>query len=262
MLGSNNSQLTQLRTGAIEFFMGTGSGMGGLKQICGIEMVGYAFNDYASIFRAYDGALGERMRTELGQIGATVIGKWWAGGFSAILNSLRPIRTPEDYAGIKLRVTTLPLLLDLFSSLGASPVPIPGPDTYSALQTHIVDGMQSNLAIFEGQHYYEISKYLSLTNHNFSMYVLLANQKVWEGLPANVKAIITRNADKSATLERADIAANDRALITKLAQQGLVLNTPPKEPFRAKLGAYYGRMKTLFGADVWSLLEATTGQLG
>jgi TRAP-type C4-dicarboxylate transport system substrate-binding protein len=132
-------------------------------------------------------------------------------------------------------------------------------ETYTSLQTHLIDGTDLTLATIESAKIYEVQKYLSLTNHNWSGLWLLVNGDFWKSLPPDLQAIVERNNDKYATLERADIQNIDASTAQKLATQGMAVNPVDPATFRAKLKPYYATWKKEFGATAWGLLETSIG---
>jgi tripartite ATP-independent transporter DctP family solute receptor len=261
-LGAALSQIEQLRLGAIQFVLASGIGLPALGPIFSLDSLGFAFRDARQLFAAYDGALGNRLRAEYPKFGLVPIGRFQLAGSFQLMTSVRAIRTPDDLSGLKIRVTQVPILVDLISALGSSPAPIPGAQAYTALQTHVVDGLGQVIEVLYDQHFYEILKYLSISNHAWATYVMCANADVWRGLPDRIKGIITRNIDKYALLQRADNAAAQTSLIPKFAEQGVAVNVVDQQPFRARLGSYYAKYKQIFGPDVWALLERSVGKLG
>jgi TRAP-type C4-dicarboxylate transport system substrate-binding protein len=102
---------------------------------------------------------------------------------------------------------------------------------------------------------------VSLTSHVWAGFNLIAHLKLWQRLPADVQAVIERNAAKFVGLQRADNEALNAELRGRLAQQGMIFNEPDTAPFRARLGSFYARWKDGVGQRAWSLLEAHVGKL-
>jgi tripartite ATP-independent transporter DctP family solute receptor len=261
-LGTPIAQVEQLRIGALQFMVAGGGALPQVKPVFSIDGLGFAWRDQRDVFRAYDGPLGNRIRQEFTTVGMVQVGKSMMNGAYQFIGSGKPIRTPEDLAGIKLRVTTAPVIIDLIATLGGSAVPIPGSQVYTALQTHLVDALGGTLDQLYAAHVYEVVKNLSLPSYGWSVYGLIANAEVWSKLPETARALITRNIDKYALLQRNDALASQTSLLTKFRQQGCIVTNVDQRPFRAKLGPYYAKYKGVFGADVWTLLEQTTGPLG
>jgi TRAP-type C4-dicarboxylate transport system substrate-binding protein len=164
---------------------------------------------------------------------------------------------------MKMRVPDGQMFRDLFSALDAVPVTINIRDLYEALKSRRVDGQENPLVITEVNKLYEVTKYVSVTNHMWSGFNLLANLKFWNSLPGDVQEVVQRNVQKYVALQRAYTDGLNRELGEKLAARGLVFNTADVSTFRAKLGGgFYQRWKSEFGPTAWSLLEREVGRLG
>ena len=261
-LGSSTAQQEQLRLGALQFMLTSGLGMASFNVLFNIEGLGFAFRNQADVMRAYDGALGARLRSEYPKYGFVAVGKYYDGTPQQLIGYLRPVRTPEDLVGMKVRTTVAPIILDIYSTLGASPVAIIGSQAFTAMQSHVADAAATTLQIIHGEHYDEILKYLSMTNHSWSMYAMLANSEMWRGLPDKYKTIITRNIDKAASRQRVDALNDQKTLLDRIAEKGVAINTLDSRLFSARLGAYYAKYKQLYGPEVWAMVESAVGRLG
>ena len=127
--------------------------------------MGFAFNDYPSVWKAMDGDLGAYIRGQIAKANIVAMDKIWDNGFRQITSSTKPIAAPADLKGFKIRVPVSPLWTSMFKALDASPASINFAEVYSALQTKIVDGQENPLAIISTAKLFEVQKYCSLTNH-------------------------------------------------------------------------------------------------
>ncbi len=261
ILGSDTSMMTQLRSGALDFYMAPGGTLGAVVDVANIEDTGYAFNSSPDAWRAFDGPLGAYIRKQSLAQNIVVFEKMFEGGMRVITTSGKPIRTVDDLQGFKLRVAASKSFVDMFKTFGALPTSLTLNEVYLALQTHLVDGAENALALISTQRFYEVQKALSITNHGWSGYWLLANGDSWGRLPSPVQAAIARNAAKYAMLQRNDTQILNATLVDKMRRIGLTINTAPPDTFRARLKPYYARLKDQYGAQVWSLLESTAGNL-
>jgi TRAP-type C4-dicarboxylate transport system substrate-binding protein len=222
--------------------------------------VGFAFKSEEAAITAADGKLGDAIRQEIEAKGFRVVAKpTFEVGLNQLVNGVRPIANPADLAGIKLRTAPSRQVVDLFRTLGANPTPVPFPQTYASMQTHLVDGAVMPLTFIEFGHFYEVQRYLSMSNHGWGGFWMVANPDKWKALPEDVQRIVARLAPQYITMQRRDVALLSRTLLDKLARQGMQVNSTDPDPFRARLGAYYARCKGDFGAGLWSLLEESTG---
>lgn len=263
VLGSDTDMLSQVRSGAINFFTLSGLILSTLVPAASINGVGFAFPDYATVWRAMDGDLGAYIRRAIAKHGLHALDKIWDNGFREITTSTKPIRTPEDLEGFKIRVPVSPLWTSMFRAFGAAPTSINFSEVYSALQTHIVNGQENPLAIIETAKLYEVQKYCSLTNHMWDGFWFLANQRSWDRLPPDLRAIAAKHLNAAGLKERADVARLNATLAGKLKEQRMAFNQPAAAPFREKLksAGFYADWKKKYGPEAWGLLEKAVGQL-
>jgi TRAP-type transport system periplasmic protein len=262
-LGSDTDTLSQVRSGGVEFFTLSGLILATLVPAASINGLGFAFPSYDTVWRAMDGDLGTYVRGQIAKAGLVAMEKIWDNGFRQTTTSTKPIVTPDDFKGMKLRVPVSPLWTSMFKALDAAPASINFNEVYSALQTKIVDGQENPLAIISTAKLYEVQKYCSLTNHMWDGFWFLANQRAWEALPADVRGIVAKNINNSGLKEREDVAELNATLQKSLAAKGLIFNQPDPGPFRDKLRAagFYSEWRGKYGDEAWGLLEKTTGKL-
>jgi len=263
-LGSDTDLLSQIRSGGVEFFNQASVVLSTLVPAAGIINTGFAFHDYNEVWKAMDGPLGTYVRAQIEKVGLLTMSKPWDNGFRQVTTSTKPVKTPDDLKGLKLRVPAAPMLSSLFTALGASPTPINFNELYSALQTKLVEGQENPLAIISTARLYEVQKFCSLTNHVWDAYWILGNRKAMERLPKDIQEIVRHELDKAATDERADIAALSVSLRTDLATKGVQIIEPDKKAFKDALakGSFYKDLRAKFGDEAWKLLQDSVGTLG
>jgi tripartite ATP-independent transporter DctP family solute receptor len=263
VLGGDTQALQQLRSGALQFFTLDGGILQSVVPVAAIQAVGFAFKNSAEAFGAMDGALGDYVRDEIRKAALYVHPKMWENGMRQVTSSTRPIRTPADLDGFKIRTPPGALWVDLFKSLGAAPAPLNFSEVYTALQTHVFDGQENPYAIIDTARLYEVQKYLSVTNHMWSAYHFLGNGDAWKALPPDIQAIVERNLATYALLQRRDTQLRNDSLADKLGRRGMTINVADGAALRAKLAAsgFYTRWRDKFGPQAWALLEKTSGKL-
>jgi tripartite ATP-independent transporter DctP family solute receptor len=262
-LGSDTDTLSQLRSGGVEFFTLSGLILSTLVPAASINGLGFAFPSYDAVWRAMDGDLGAYVRAQIAKSGLIAMEKIWDNGFRQTTTSTKPIVTPDDFKGMKLRVPVSPLWTSMFKALDAAPTSINFNEVYSALQTKIVDGQENPLAIISTAKLYEVQKYCSLTNHMWDGFWFLANQRAWQALPEDVRGVVAKNINTAGLKEREDVAELNATLQKSLAAKGLVFNQPDPAPFRDKLRAagFYSEWRSKYGDEAWGILEKSTGKL-
>jgi tripartite ATP-independent transporter DctP family solute receptor len=262
-LGSDTDTLSQLRSGGVEFFTLSGLILAVLVPAASINGLGFAFPDYATVWKAMDGDLGAYVRGQIAKANLVAFEKIWDNGFRQTTTSTKPINTPDDFRGMKLRVPVSPLWTSMFKALDASPASINFNEVYSALQTRIVDGQENPLAIIDTAKLYEVQKYCSLTNHMWDGFWFLANKNAWESLPDDVRGIVAKNVNAAGVNERGDVEKLNATLQQQLTSKGLVFNQPDPAPFRDKLrsAGFYTEWKNKYGEEAWAILEKSVGKL-
>ena len=262
-LGNDTHMLSELRSGAIQM-MGIGDNiLATLVPSAAIDNVGFAFKDYDTAWRALDGKVGGLVVAEIEKTGLHPMRRIWDEGFREVTTSTRPIATPADLAGFKIRVPPSPISLDLFKDLGAAPTSINIAELYTALQTKVVDGQENPLANIETQKFFQVQKYCSMTNHMWVGYWMLMNGAYWKRLPPQDQKIVEDAFNAQAPKQREASRQLNQSLESKLKSQGLVFNTPDTAPFRQMLvkSGFYKDWKAKFGPGLWSALEHYTGTL-
>lgn len=262
-LGSDTDMLSQLRSGAIDYFTLSGLILSTLVPPASINGIGFAFKDYDTVWKTMDGALGAYVRGEVAKRGLVAMEKMWDNGYRQITSSTRVIRTPDDLRGFKIRVPVSPLWSSLFEALGAAPASINFSEVYAALQTKIVEGQENPLSLIAIAKLYEVQKSVSLTDHMWDGFWMLANRRSFESMPASLREVVARELDRSALDERADIAKLNTEVAADLKAKGLELVSVDKDGFRDALrkAGFYTSWKKKFGDQAWGLLESAVGTL-
>jgi TRAP-type transport system periplasmic protein len=261
-LGGAAAMLQQVRTGALEFMLIDGVTLGDVVDVAAIQGIGFAFTETKHALTAFDGDLGKYVHDQINSKGLYAHRSIFLNGMREVTSSNNAITGPDSFNNFKIRVPPAKMSVDLFKSLGASPTPIAFNELYTALQTKIVDGQENPLANIDTAHFYEVQKYLSLTNHMWSGFWLIGNQDSWNNLPADLKAIVERNFQSYAMAQRKATDSLNVSLAAGLATKGLKVNSPPHDIFKPRLASYYAKWKGEFGNDAWTLLEKYCGKLG
>ncbi|RDJ19957.1 TRAP transporter substrate-binding protein [Bosea caraganae] len=262
-LGGDTDMLGQVRNGGIDMFTAGTLVIATVAPISAITGVGFAFNDYAQVWKAVDGPLGNQIRAAFAKIGLHTFEKMWDNGFRQITTSNRPIAAAADLNGLKIRVPVSPMGIAMFKGLGAAPTSLQFSEVYSALQTKVVDAQENPLAIVQTAKLYEVQKYCSQTNHSWDGYHFLFNARSWNGLPDDLKTILSTAFNEAGLQQRDDVRKLNEGLQGELTSKGLAFNPAAPDSFRAQLqkAGYYSEWKGKFGAESWAQLESAAGQV-
>jgi tripartite ATP-independent transporter DctP family solute receptor len=254
--GSDPAALEMLVAGEIQFFTLMGGILGNVVPVAEVQQVPFAFRSAAHAHRAIDGALGAYLRQEMAAKGIVgfPIGAF-DNGMRQIACTKRPVVTPDDLIGIRMRIPAGQMFADTFKALGAEPVTVNSDGIYDALKTGKVDAQENPLAYVDLFRIYEVVKYISMSNHMWSGFNMLAHLPTWKPLPDDVKRVIEGNVARYVRLQRQDQETMNTTSRAALARHGLVFNEVDSLPFRKKLSGVYATWKERLGTRCWSLLE-------
>ncbi len=184
-----------------------------------------------------DGPFGQKLHAKLADKGIIGLG-YWELGFRNLTNGRRPINTVEDIAGLKLRVIPNAINVDWVKALGANPTPMAFPEVYAGLESKAIDGQENPLSVILANKFYEVQKYLALTNHQYNPQSLIFSKKVWDALSADEKKIIRDAAVEAGRYQRQvnrDAAASQLEQLKKGGMQVTELSAAEQAKLRAKL---------------------------
>jgi len=262
-LGGDTDMLSQVRNGGITFFTPSALVIATLVPVAAINAVGFAFADYDQVWKAMDGALGAHVRAAISKVNLFAFEKIWDNGFRQMTTSGKPIEGAKDMAGLKIRVPVSPLSLSMFKALDSAPTSLQFSEVYTSLQTKVVDAQENPLPIIQVAKLYEVQKHCALSNHIWDGFWFIANGRAWNGLPDDVKKIVSDAINDAGVKQRDDIKTLNATVQADLQSKGLAFNKTNPDSFRAKLrdAGFYKEWKERFGADAWGLLEGAVGGL-
>lgn len=253
-----------LIAGEIEFYVLMGGILGPLVPAMEIQGLPFAFSDHAQVHSTLDGPLGDYLRRELAAKGIHALPYGLLeNGFRHISTTDKPITQAADLEGLRIRIPEGRMFADAFASLGAVPVEVNVLKLYPALQNREIDAQENPLSITEALKLHEVTKHVALTSHMWSGFNLIASQRFWNTLPADVQQIIERVARKHVALQRKHTDALNRTLETKIGGWGMTATKVDRHAFRERLreAGFYRRWRESTGAKAWGLLEDSIGKI-
>lgn len=263
-LGGDTDMLNQVRSGAIDFFTPSALVIATLVPAAPINAVGFAFPSYEKVWAAMDGDLGGFIGDSIEKVGLHMMRTVWDNGFRQMTSSDKPVMTPDDLRGVKIRVPVSQLSISLFEALGAAPTSMQFSEVYTALQTHVVDAQENPLPIIQTAKLYEVQKFGMLTNHIWDGYLFIASGKTWKVLPKDMRAIAERALNEAGMQQREDIAKMNASVQADLQAKGMTIVRPDPKPFIEVLEkkGFYAQWREKFGNEAWGHLEKYVGKLG
>ena len=263
-LGNDTDMLSQVRSGALDFFTLSPLILGTLVPAAQISGVGFAFKDYSQVWPAMDGELGAHVRKQIAA-GSSLFAfeKIWDNGYRQITTSTKAINIPDDLKGLKIRIPPSPFWVSMFKAFEASPLTINFAEVYSALQTKVADAQENPLAIIATAKLNEVQKFCSVTNHMWDGFWFLGNKKSFDRLPQDLKDLVTKHINAAGLKQRDDVKKLNDGLQADLKAKGMTFNNTDAELFRNKLrgAGFYAEWHKKFGDEAWALLEKYTGKL-
>jgi len=232
-LGGDLQTVSALQGGVIDLTaLSSGLLAGQAKEFVVFDLP-FMFNSGREADAIVDGPIGKRLGEKLADKGLVALG-YWELGFRNLTNSRHPVAKLEDFKGLKIRVVQSPIYLDLFSALGANPVPMPFPEVYTALEQKAVDGQENPLKSIELSKFYEVQPHLSITRHIYSPLSILMSRKTWERLSKDEQKIIQDAATESQDYQRNVARTEDEKSLEVLKKSMKVAEVPAAEMARIR----------------------------
>jgi tripartite ATP-independent transporter DctP family solute receptor len=215
-LGKGNEVLSQVKTGVIQSGIFTVGDIASIYPMIGVLDIPFAFPNISVTYAVFDGPFGAKLAEDIEKkTGMKVLGFGDSGGFYHFTNSKRPIKTPDDMKGLKIRTQPLETHKAIVSALGGQPAIIPWAEVYTALQTGVADGQMNPVPIISLAKMNEVQKYLTLSGHLFTPYVWAMNKDFWNALSPSEKNVIAYAAKSGVVAGRGvarAIEASDKGL--------------------------------------------------
>lgn len=254
-LGNEKDMIEGLQFGAVQGGVIGGGSFQSIEPKLGIIEMPYAWNSREQAFAALDGDLGAYLGGLLDAKGIKVLA-WWENGYRNVTNSKHPINTPADLAGLKIRVTPDKVRLATFEALGAQPAPLAFGELYSALQQGVFDAQENPLAIIFSSSFFEVQKYVSMTQHVWGSAALVVSSQVWGQITPEDQAIVEAAAQSWGLKQRQMVADGDAEMIEKLKAAGMEFNDVDREAFVAAVQPIWETEGPAFGDELMGLMDA------
>ena len=253
VLYKDKEELDALQLGAVQMLAPSVSKFGplGVKEFEAFDLP-FIFPDKGVLARVAEGPIGTSLFRKLESKGIKGLA-FWDNGFKD-MTANKPLRTPADFKGLKMRIQSSKVLEAQFRALGALPQVLAFSEVYQALQTGVVDGTENTPSNIYSQKMHEVQKYLTVSNHGYIGYAVIVNKKFWDGLPPDIRTIL-EGAMKDATRYTNAIAQqeNDDAL-AKIKAAGhteiITLTPAQKAEWRNALQPVYAEMAPRVGKDL------------
>ncbi len=262
-LGSDVQMQQALIGGAQEMMVGSTATLVGIVNEMALWDTPFLFANSKEADTILDGPIGQKVMDKLREKG--IVGLvYWENGFRNLTNNKRPVTKVEDLDGIKLRVMQNTVYLDSFKTLGANAVPMAFSELFTALETKAVDGQENPYNTILSSKFFEVQKFLTVSNHVYSPWIVLVSKKYWDQLSKDEQKIMTDAAYKSRDFERTDTRAEAAKALADLKAKGMQVNelsAAEVARMRDKLVKVNASIATNIGNDLWQETQAALAKV-
>ena len=263
-LGAESGVIAQMQYGGIDFARVSLSQLAEYIPELNVLQMPYLYSDSDHMWKVLDGRIGSDFLEKVSK--SELIGlSWYDAGARNFYNSKKPITCLEDMAGMRIRVQESEVMVDMVEALGATALPIPYADVYSALERGTVDGAENNWPSYESTRHYEVAKYYTLDEHTRVPELQLAAQPTWDKLSPEYRSIIKECALESAKYERQLWAAREKISENFVRNAGCVVTelTPrEKARFQEAVAPMYEKYCSDYVDIINAIMEAGKAMSG
>lgn len=235
-LGGERDLAEGVRMGTIEMSSVAAGNLAGFVPELQVFGIPFLFRTREQVYTVLDGPVGKDIADIMLAKGFMNLSIWEVG-FRNMTNNVRPIKTPDDVKGLKIRVQESKIWIEFMKRLGAIATPIPFGELYTALQQKVVDGQENPIATIYSMKYYEVQKYVSLTGHTYEPALVIANPKWFNSLDPKHQAILREAAAQAAAYQRKTLAEKDKERFEVIRKAGVQIEENPEKEAFAKATA-------------------------
>lgn len=258
-LGNETVMTEMIQNGTLEMGIMSSSTISGFEPTLQAFDLPYLFADFDVAYTVLDGAAGDAVTANILKNAGMRNLAYWENDYRDFSNNIKPITTPEDLKGIKMRVPSMPMLTTWLEGIGCIPTTIPGNEIYSSLQQKIVDGQENGPIMTYVGGYYEELKYFSMTNHVYGGACCLVNEQYWQSLPAEIQSALAECAVLARDYERQLNAEIRQDCVDKMIEAGVEVNYLDADQiavFQESAKQVYPSIEATIGTDLYNLVLA------
>jgi len=253
-LGSQKDFVEGLRMGTLEITMVTIGFFSSYEPFLNIYELPFLFKNREHAFKLVEGPLNSPIKDRVEKHGVKIL-SYWEAGSRHITNNVRPIYTPADLKGLKIRVPQAKINIDTFKAFGANAGPLPFPEVYLALQQGMFDGQENPFSNIHASKLYEVQKYLSLSGHQFLIHMLMYSTRLWNNVPKDIQKAVEEVAQQAAVFQRQVVAEDDAKLLAALKEKGMKVNEVDREAFQKAAEPLYQQYIKEYGPEAEKIIN-------
>lgn len=255
-LGDETALMELIRAGEVQV-VPLGSDVVTLDKGFSVLDTPFLFADKAAARAAFDGAFGKLLATSLRQKAGLEVLAYGELGFRTISTTNKQINVPADLKGLKIRTPGSPTRILAFKTLGAAPTPMPLGEVYMALKQGALDGQENPLSVIKEFSFFEVQKFIALTNHVYTPITLAMNGAAFDALTPEMKAKVIEAAKAGSAATRKASDDSDARLVDEFKAKGVTVTTPDLAAFRAAAEPVKGEIAKVVGPELMGKLEAS-----
>ncbi|MCM2130257.1 TRAP transporter substrate-binding protein [Larsenimonas rhizosphaerae] len=239
ILGDQSDAIEQVRNGALNFANFNMGPMGPIVPATNVLSLPFLFEDIEAMHTVMDGPIGVKFADALADKGLVVLA-WFDSGARSLYNTKRPISTPDDLKGLKIRVMNNDLYVDMIDALGGNATPMSYGEVYQSLKTGVLDGAENNFPSYESSNHYEIAPYFSTTDHLILPECLCVAKTTWDAMSPEDQNVVQQAATDAGALQRKLWAERSETSREKVIAAGSKVNEiKDKAAFQNRMAPIY-----------------------
>lgn len=259
LLGGQRELLEGLQLGSVDITLTTAAVLSSFLPKTQVIELPFMFRDSEHVYKVVDGPLAKEIYSGDEKKKMKVIDTW-ENGFRNITNNVRPIVTPDDMKGVKIRVMENKMYIEMFKALGANPTPMARGELFTGLQTKVVDGQENPLGQIYTSRFYEVQKYATLSGHTYSPEAVVFSLASWKKIPAKYQEEILKASAEAKKFNRELSAKMDKEYVGKLEEKGMTVTrlTPQQiASFQEKMMPVWDLFADKIGKDLIQKIKDT-----
>lgn len=255
-LGGERDLIEQVKMGTIEMTAPSAAPMALYNPTINLFSLPYMFKDDDHLWRVTDGPIGKKIAEDTEKKSGLMILDWWTTGTRHLILRNKPVHTPGDMKGVKIRVMESKAFIELFKALGALPTPMPYGEVYQALATGVIDAADNDSSGYRNMKFYEVGSYYSLTAHTTVPKPVLINPAFFKRLPKDLQQALRQALAEATKFQRNGYATGFEKDLEFVKSKGAKVNMVNREPFVKLMTPVWKQFEGEVGRDLIDKVQA------
>lgn len=256
-LGDDRQMLKSVRLGTMEMTVNSDGPVAEIVADLNAFGLPYLFTSLPQAWQVLDGEIGKSIAAQLDGKGYVLLA-WWDNGLRKITHVSKPITSPADIKGMKIRTPQSQVTIDAFQALGANPAPLAFSELPAALQSGVFEGQENPLANIYSSKLHELTPYIAKSNHKYEMAPILASKRWWDQLSKEDQDMIQQAMDAATWYNRGVFLISDAELEQKLKDEGAEFSEVDTQAFKDATAGVYAKWEEELGDIVPRIQEAAS----